>query len=73
MLELYYSDGGHAGPYADFFAAVEDAKRKIAGDRNTKTIEMRPRGSSARGGFARNNPGSIYVFSDGVGNWRLMA
>ena len=70
QFEMYYSDGGHGGPYLDFFMACEEAKRRIAGCRTTDAIEIRPSSSSARGGYRDGNKGSIFVRKVGV-NWTI--
>jgi hypothetical protein len=62
MFELYYSDGGHGGPYKDLYAARDAALRLYKGSRSIHTIEMRPSWSNARGGFSSlNYPESIYL------------
>jgi hypothetical protein len=70
LFELYYSDGGHGGPYGDFFVAIEEAKSRIAGCPSIHAIEIRPRTSPATGGFKSGNAGSSYLSRSGV-NWRL--
>jgi hypothetical protein len=70
LFELYYSDGGHGGPHADFFTAVEEAKLRIAGCQSISMIEIRPRTSAVRGGFKTANSESCYLAKTNV-NWNL--
>lgn len=59
--ELYYSTGGHGGPYRSPEEAEEWAKRHLSGDKRMKTVEIRPYDSKATGGFKPGNPGSKYI------------
>jgi hypothetical protein len=62
--ELYYSNGGHGGPYQDFDAAVEGAHNLLRGDKNMQGIEARPYNSEAKGGYAINHVGSTYFYKE---------
>ena len=42
MIELFYSYGGHGGPYPTVEAAREAARRLIAGSRTLAYVELRP-------------------------------
>lgn len=52
MYELFYSNGGHGGPYA-LKEADDAAKRLLAGNRNMEYIEIRPYIVSGPGGFGK--------------------
>ena len=61
--ELYYSTGGHGGPYKSLKEAEKRAKDLIKGDSSgkMKSVEIRPYSSKARGGYKERNEGSKYV------------
>lgn len=40
-MELFYSTGGHGGPYPDLDTAVQAAKRLLEGNPNERWIEVR--------------------------------
>ena len=61
LCEIYYNDGGHCGPFADFHSAYCYAIKTLRGSESTTRIEIRPAGSTARGGYASGNDGSYYV------------
>lgn len=61
MWELFYSDGGHGGPYHTHGTAIEAARRYIGGFRFRRVeVEVRERGTG-RGGFKAGNPRSLYI------------
>src|SRR3954464_10142774 len=62
--ELYYSNGGHGGPYQDFESAVEGAHKLLRGDKNMQGVEARPYNSEAKGGYAINHVGSTYFYKE---------
>ena len=59
--ELYYSTGGHAGPYVTKALAVVAAKRLIVGIRNSMDVEIRPYNSPEPGGYGEGHKKSTYV------------
>ncbi len=61
--ELFYSTGGHGGPYNNSDLAIDAAKRLILGDKSNSLniIEARPVKSLAIGGYSDHNHGSCYV------------
>jgi hypothetical protein len=42
-FEIYYSQGGHCGPYTSLFAAARDAARKLRGCRTETRIVIKDR------------------------------
>ncbi len=63
QYELYYSTGGHGGPYHGYEFAINAAKRLMFHDtsKTMNIIEVRPRNSLAIGGYSDHNHGSTYV------------
>ena len=60
--EVYYSDGGHGGPFNTLAYATGYARNYMAGSNGaTSAVEIRPRTSIERGGFGRAHIGSFYV------------
>lgn len=45
MFELYYSTGGHGGPYRSVFEAKVSALRLLWGNRTEKWIDIKQRSS----------------------------
>lgn len=51
MYELYYSNGGHGGPYKGLKEAKKAALELLDGDKKMYAVEARPYSSTARGGY----------------------
>jgi len=67
MYNLYYSDGGHCGPFKSLEIARNRARELIKNHRSQKSliIEIRPIGiAKQRGEFIPKNPHSEYVRDD---------
>ncbi len=50
-FELFYSDGGHGGPYLSEVEAEAAALRLIHGCKTTRRIEIRPYSAEGIGGY----------------------
>ena len=61
MYQLYYSTGGHSGPYKSKKEAEMWAKRYLSGEKRMQTVEIRPYSSDYVGGFKGANRGSKYI------------
>lgn len=59
-FELYYSTGGHRGPYPNLVDACLSAKRLLASCPTLTVIEIRPRNSTYIGGYGDKHKGSFY-------------
>lgn len=53
IFELFYSYGGHGGPYPSVQEAVETAERLIVGSKTLQSVEIRPYEMGAPGGFGK--------------------
>jgi hypothetical protein len=51
--EIFYSSGGHCGPYETFESAVADAKLKLKGCRSIAYIDICPRTKEGIDGFGK--------------------
>lgn len=72
QFDIYYNNGGSAGPFMDIFMAIEYCKNAIAGCPKITLIEIRSRHSTTTGGYNPNGDKSIYISRsrDGI-NWEL--
>ncbi len=59
--EVYYNDGGHCGPFAEFSDAYAHALKVLKGTRFTRIIEIRYTNDTVTGGYVPKNPRSFYV------------
>ena len=51
MYELFYSDGGHGGPYSSYDLAKYRAIEMIRGCHTTRSIRIHPRTVNGVGGY----------------------
>jgi hypothetical protein len=59
--ELYYSNGGHGGPYLTLTEAKKAAKRLLEGSKTMIAVEIRPSNSGYFGGYNTRNNNSFFV------------
>lgn len=62
--ELFYSTGGHGGPYIGLRNARAAAKRLLVGSNSLHRIDIRPYEKGAVGGYGRPVE-SVYKSGDG--------
>ncbi len=52
-FELFYSSGGHGGPYYDMDEARQEAKRRLAGCKSLAFVSIVERTATGISGFGR--------------------